>query len=80
MRMERTASLSEVEEEEEDRRLRPEVAVAIAAEDEEEEEEEEHLRNPILERVAVEAVEVAKRKRCLKGCELTFKASIKAVR
>lgn len=77
MRMERTASLSDVEEEEEDRRLRPEVGVAMGAEDEEEEEE--HLRNPILERVEAEAVEVAKRKRCLKGCELTFKASIKAV-
>lgn len=75
MRMERTASLSDVEEEEEDRRLRPEVGVAMGAEDE----EEEHLRNPILKRVEAEAVEVAKRKRCLKGCELTFKASIKAV-
>jgi len=64
-RMARTASLSEVEdEEEEDRRLRPEVA-AVAAE---------HLTSTSL---AKEVGFVAKRRRCLSGCQLvTFNASI----
>lgn len=64
-RMARTASLSEVEvEEEEDRRLRPAVAA----------EEEEHLTSTSL---AKEVGFVAKRRRCLSGCQLvTFNASI----
>lgn len=68
-RMARTASLSEVEdEEEEDRRLRPAVAAVAAAE------EEEHLTSTSL---AGEVGFVAKRRRCLSGCQLvTFNASI----
>lgn len=72
--MARTASLSDVEDEEDDRRLRPAVAVAV------EEEEEEHLTSTTLVRLAAEVEEVAKRMRCLNGCELTFNASISAFR